>query len=168
MNNVEFPTYNQVTPSFEDVLKFIDKTFLFQRLWQLPKAKTDTELQKYETILNQQILYSKSNDIIVPKISYGFFKSKRIENGTLISPEDNPGLIIARNGIRFDFPRDRTEPHFCLADCFEEFITVALVTVGGRPLEFGTKLYSEGNFSKMFYLRGFATASAEATIEYAT
>jgi len=159
MTTPPFTGSKQIELKLEDAIPLIDKKFLYQRLWQFPKSHIDENPGKTEQILERQIILAKKENLIIPKISYGYFPCKKSGNAIIIDD--------GRDGVRFEFPRETTSPHFCLADLFDDFVCLALVTVGNEVITKGTKLFADGKFSQMFYLKGLAAASAEATIEYA-
>ena len=144
--------------AIDDILPLLNKKLLFYSLWQFPKIESNEDELKYESVLANQVIFAKKENAIKPSISYGYYKSKRIGNGTLVD--------VGKNGVKFDFPRENKSPNFCLADMFENEITLALVTVGSKVTEVTTNMFKQGNFSRMFYLKGLAAALTEATMKY--
>jgi 5-methyltetrahydrofolate--homocysteine methyltransferase len=91
---------------------------------------------------------------------YGHFACERKGNLLFVKGE--------RLTFKFDFPRERADPHRCLADFFQDgFVTMMLVTIGNEVAKAGADLFKRDKYTDAFYLKGFASESTEALASYA-
>jgi len=169
---------------FRDVADLIDREALFASRWQFRKGQTTEEWEalKKKTIIpifERLIIGCETKAIIEPKLVYGYFKCERQgDNALLVSGGETtiPSRAISPRGavrtvkervFRFEFPRQRHEPHLCVADFFHDgFISMQLATIGEKVIAHGAHLFNEKKFADAFYLRGLAAELAEATVEY--
>ena len=151
--------------SIEDVINLINKDALFSSRWQFRQGQTTDEWailkeKKILPIFEQISIKVKVENIFTPKIVYGYFKCKN--DGNLLFVTNANDAVIS-----FSFPRRGQEPHLCVADFFPDgFVAMQLVTIGSQIFDKSTKLFKEGKYSDLFYLKGFAAEVAEALAEY--
>jgi 5-methyltetrahydrofolate--homocysteine methyltransferase len=150
--------------SIDDVEPAIDKETLFSGRWQFRKGVEvgdwpEFRRVKVEPIYERILAQIKSNHILAPKISYGYFECRRSGNSLFVTGP--------RKTFRFDFPREKRVPHRCVADFFGlGFVAMQIVTVGGGVNQEASHLFKDGKFSDSFYLKGFAAEAAEALAKY--
>ncbi|MFH1830445.1 MAG: homocysteine S-methyltransferase family protein [Pseudomonadota bacterium] len=140
----------------DDVEALLDKKALFLSRWQFRKGADSKALPIYERMM----VMCRAQHIITPKIVYGYFKCEKKNNGLIAySDQGKP--------FRFDFPRERTMPHRCVADFFDlGFVAIQLATVGDGVNAAATKKFKNHEYSDAFFLKGLAASFAEATTQY--
>jgi 5-methyltetrahydrofolate--homocysteine methyltransferase len=74
---------------------------------------------------------------------------------------------------RFNFPRQSSREHLCLADYFApvasgrmDVAALQVVTVGEQATQRFDQLQEAGDYSEAYYVHGLAVQAAEATAEY--
>ena len=148
-----------------DVAGLVDREALFASRWQFRKNQSTGEWDKLKGDTIEPIyerLISTSIHVFEPKIIYGYFECKKQETALLVSSAGQKPRVI-----RFEFPRQRQTPNLCISDFFPDgFITMQLVTIGGKVIEQGAYLFKEKKYTDVFYLKGLAAEFAEATAEY--
>ncbi|MBV9356012.1 MAG: methionine synthase, partial [Chloroflexi bacterium] len=87
----------------------------------------------------------------------------------ILDPEDR-----SRELTRLSFPRQPDAEQLCLADYFRplgspelDVIALQAVTVGARAGAYVEELQVAGDYSRMLYVNGLASATAEALAEWA-
>lgn len=154
-------TVEEINP--DEFLKFVNKYTLFNNRWGYKKNNL-TEIE-YNNLLKQagkdfeeMTRVALGENILNPKVSYGYFKCKGVKNS-----------IIIDDRIELEFPRQKNEPHLCIADYFkshEDVIALQIVTLGNKPAEFTKGLNEKGKFKEYFLYHGYFTEVTEALAEY--
>lgn len=150
--------------ALDDIEPLIDRESLFAGRWQFRQGM---ESEKWEAFKNERVIpiyerwisECRANPILIPKAIYGHFECA----------EQGNGLLVTHDGksLRFDFPRERNEPHRCLADFFGDgFISMHLTTVGSRVIERAAALFAKNKYSEVLFLKGIAAGAAEAIAEF--
>ncbi|HET6977792.1 MAG TPA: methionine synthase [Pyrinomonadaceae bacterium] len=154
----------------DDVFAFINETALFKGQWQFKQGRMP--LQDYQTLVREKVrpIYeeikerSKREQLLVPKVVYGYYKCQS-EGNSLIVYDDG-------REVRFTFPRQPAGKHLCLADFFAsresgkmDVVAFHLVTVGRRASEYAHELFKADNYSDYLYFHGLSVESAEALAE---
>ena len=153
-----------------DVFAFINETALFKGQWQFKQGRTP--LDEYQTLVQNKVrpIYeelkqrSKREELLVPKVVYGYFRCQSEGNDLVVYDDDKE--------VRFTFPRQPAGKHLCLADYFAskesgkmDIVAFHLVTVGRRASEYSQQLFKSDNYSDYLYFHGLSVESAEALAE---
>lgn len=144
----------------KDIEPLIDRESLFASRWQFRQGM---EAEKWEAFKVERVLpvyermmaLCRANKILEPRYVYGYFKCRR----------DGKALIVDGDSqsFRFDLPREGREPHRSLVDFFPDGISaLQVVTVGGRVVKEGARLFQGHEYSDMFFMKGLAAEAAEA------
>ena len=154
----------------DDVFAFINETALFKGQWQFKQGRTPVE--QYQTMVQNKVrpIYeelkqrSKREQLLVPKVVYGYFRCQSEGNDLIVYDEDKE--------VTFTFPRQPGGKHLCLADFFApresgkmDVVGFHLVTVGRRASEYSQELFKSDNYSDYLYFHGLSVESAEALAE---
>ncbi|PWT87659.1 MAG: methionine synthase [Blastocatellia bacterium] len=156
----------------DDVFSFINETALFKGQWQFKQGKTATE--EYANLISNKVrpIYDelkercKRDELLVPKVVYGYFQCQSEGNELIVYREEDS------EPIRFSFPRQPSSKNLCLADYFAsresgrlDVVGFHLVTVGRKASEYSQKLFKADNYSDYLYFHGLSVESAEALAE---
>lgn len=151
--------------SLDDVEALLDKEALFASRWQFRKgadASTWEGLKKEKVlpIYERMLAMCRAQHIITPKIVYGYFRCEKKNSGLIAYNDQN-------RPFRFEFPRERTVPHRCVADFFDYgFVIIQLATAGDAVNAAAIKKFKSHEYSDAFFLKGLAASFAEATAQY--
>ena len=154
----------------DDVFAFINETALFKGQWQFKQGRTPVD--QYQALVRDKVrpIYeelkerSKREELLVPKLVYGYFRCQSEGNDLIVYNEDKE--------VRFSFPRQPAGKHLCLSDFFAsresgkmDVVAFHLVTVGRRASEYAQQLFKADNYSDYLYFHGLSVESAEALAE---
>jgi 5-methyltetrahydrofolate--homocysteine methyltransferase len=154
----------------DDVFAFVNETALFKGQWQFKQGKLPPA--EYQALVRDKVrpIYeeikerSKREELLVPKLVYGYFKCQSEGNDLIVYDEDRE--------VRFTFPRQPAGKHLCLADFFAardsgkmDVVAFHLVTVGRRASEYSHELFKADNYADYLYFHGLSVESAEALAE---
>ena len=154
----------------DDVFAFINETALFKGQWQFKQGRTP--VAEYQSLVQNKVrpIYeelkgrSKREELLVPKVVYGYFRCQSEGNDLIVYDDDRE--------VRFTFPRQPAGKHLCLADFFAskesgrmDVVAFHLVTVGRRASEYSQQLFKADNYSDYLYFHGLSVESAEALAE---
>jgi 5-methyltetrahydrofolate--homocysteine methyltransferase len=154
----------------DDVFAFINETALFKGQWQFKQGRTP--IDEYQELVQNKVrpIYeelkerSKREELLVPKVVYGYFRCQSEGNDLVVYDEEKE--------VRFTFPRQPAGKHLCLADYFAskesgrmDVVAFHLVTVGRRASEYSQELFKSDNYSDYLYFHGLSVESAEALAE---
>jgi 5-methyltetrahydrofolate--homocysteine methyltransferase len=159
--------------SLDDVFGFVNENALFKGQWQFKQGKTPPE--QYQALVRDKVrpVYeelkerSKREQLLVPKVVYGYFNCQSAGNDLIVYDENQ------REQVRFTFPRQPAGKHLCLADFFAsqesgrmDVVAFHLVTVGRRASEYSHELFTSDNYADYLYFHGLSVESAEALAEF--
>jgi 5-methyltetrahydrofolate--homocysteine methyltransferase len=154
----------------DDVFAFMNETALFKGQWQFKQGRTP--IDEYQKLVQSKVrpIYeelkerSKREELLVPKVVYGYFRCQSDGNDLVVYDEDKE--------VRFTFPRQPAGKHLCLPDYFAskesgkmDVVAFHLVTVGRRASEYSHQLFKSDNYSDYLYFHGLSVESAEALAE---
>ena len=154
----------------DDVFAFINETALFKGQWQFKQGRMPAD--EYRLLVESKVrpIYeelkerSKREELLVPKVVYGFFRCQSEGNDLIVYDDERE--------VRFTFPRQPAGKHLCLADFFAskesgrmDVVPFHLVTVGRRASEYSHELFKTDNYSDYLYFHGLSVESAEALAE---
>ena len=155
----------------DDVFAFINETALFKGQWQFKQGRMPVD--EYQALVREKVrpIYeelkerSKRDELLVPKLVYGYFRCQSEGNDLIVYNEDKE--------MRFTFPRQPAGKRLCLADYFAsrasgkmDVAAFHLVTVGRRASEYSQQLFKADNYSDYLYFHGLSVESAEALAEF--
>ena len=156
----------------EDMFAYVNETALFKGQWQFKQGKMAPE--QYKALVKEKVkpIYEElkersiREELLVPRIVYGYFPCQSEGNDLIVYGEDQ------NERVRFTFPRQPAGKHLCLADFFAsresgrmDVVAFHLVTVGRRASEYAHELFKSDNYTDYLYFHGLSVESAEALAE---
>jgi 5-methyltetrahydrofolate--homocysteine methyltransferase len=159
--------------SLDDVFSFVNETALFKGQWQFKQGRRPVE--EYEALVREKIrpIYeelrerSKREELLQPRVVYGYFPAQSSGNDLIIYEDDEK-----TERMRFTFPRQPEGKNLCLADFFAskesgrmDVAAFHLVTMGRRASEYAQELFKADNYAEYLYFHGLGVESAEALAE---
>jgi 5-methyltetrahydrofolate--homocysteine methyltransferase len=161
--------------SLDDVFSFVNETALFKGQWQFKQGRRPAD--EYEALVRDKVrpIYeelkkrSKREQLLIPRVVYGYFPCQSSGNDLIILNEDQ-----STERMRFSFPRQplRSGKHLCLADFFAakdsgriDVVAFHLVTMGSRASEYSHELFKSDNYADYLYFHGLSVEGAEALAE---
>ena len=159
--------------SLDDVFGFVNENALFKGQWQFKQGKMPPD--QYQALVRDKVrpIYeeikerSKREQLLVPKVVYGYFACQSSGNDLIVYDENQ------REQVRFTFPRQPAGKHLCLADFFAsqesgrmDVVAFHLVTVGRRASEYSHELFKSDNYADYLYFHGLSVEAAEALAEF--
>ena len=147
----------QFKPGLDEVWKHLDTNTLFRFHWGGYRAKDPSSL-RFEPLLAE--LQASAHDD-------GWLQAQ-VVSGNFACHADGDALVIADR--RLEFPRQIGGEGLCLADYFRQdgdAVALQAVTVGARAGDYVDELQRSGQYARMLYVNGLASASAEALAEWA-
>ena len=159
--------------SLDDVFAFVNETALFKGQWQFKQGRTPAE--EYQALVSGKVrpIYeelkerSKREQLLQPRVVYGYFPAQSSGNDLIIYNEDQK-----TERMRFTFPRQPAGKNLCLTDFFAakdsgqiDVVAFHLVTMGSRATEYSRKLFKSDNYADYLYFHGLSVEGAEALAE---
>ena len=159
--------------SLDDVFAYVNENALFKGQWQFKQGKMPPD--QYQALVREKVrpIYeeikqrSKRDQLLVPKVVYGYFACQSSGNDLIVYDENQ------REQVRFTFPRQPAGKHLCLADFFAsresgrmDVVAFHLVTVGRRASEYSHELFKSDNYADYLYFHGLSVEAAEALAEF--
>ena len=161
----------------EQVFAYLDRNALFAGQWQLRKAqgqsREDYEAMlaaKAEPVLQQWMDRCLEEQLLTPRVAYGYFPCGREGNSVLVfDPEQR-----SRELGRFALPRQRSGNRYCIADFYQDLadgqptdvLPMQAVTMGERATAFAQQLFQGDQYSDYLYFHGLGVQMAEALAEW--
>jgi 5-methyltetrahydrofolate--homocysteine methyltransferase len=157
----------------DDVFAFVNENALFKGQWQFKQGKRPAE--DYEVLLRDKVrpIYqelkerSKREQLLQPRVVYGYFPTQSSGNDLIIYHDDQ-----TTERMRFTFPRQPAGKNLCLADFFAakesgriDVVGFHLVTMGSRATEYSQELFKADNYAEYLYFHGLSVEGAEALAE---
>jgi 5-methyltetrahydrofolate--homocysteine methyltransferase len=158
----------------DEVFAFVNETALFKGQWQFKQGKTAPG--DYQTLVAGKVrpIYeelktrSKREELLAPKVVYGYFPCQSEGNDLIIYDDSSEN-----ERLRFTFPRQPSGKNLCLADFFAsresgrmDVVAFHLVTVGRRASQYSHQLFKSDNYADYLYFHGLSVETAEALAEY--
>ncbi|MBU0639416.1 MAG: methionine synthase [Planctomycetes bacterium] len=165
------------------VLVYLNQAMLFQVQWGFrKKGRSAADWQRYLDrellpLYRELLARCEDEDILAPQAVYGYWPANSDGDdlvifapptGTIGRPEHH-GPEVAR----FSFPRQQSEPHWCLADFWRplsagvpDVAALSLVTVGRRASEVARQWFADDEYQQYLFLHGLGVEVAEALAEY--
>jgi 5-methyltetrahydrofolate--homocysteine methyltransferase len=157
-----------------EVFKYLNERTMFSTQWQFRKGGVN--VQEYERQMKEVAYpalarlkeYCLSENILQPKVVYGFYPCGSAGDDLVIYREDGK-----TEWLRFEFPRQDHGDLLCLSDYFRtrgedgtDYVGFMGVTMGHEVTQRALKLYEAGNYQDYMFLHGLGVESAEALAEY--
>ena len=156
----------------EDVFSYVNETALFKGQWQFKQGRMPVD--EYKALVREKVkpIYEElkersiRDELLVPRIVYGYYPCQSEGNDLIVYGEDHS------ERVRFTFPRQPAGKHLCLADFFAsresgrmDVVAFHLVTVGRRASEYSHQLFKADNYTDYLYFHGLSVETAEALAE---
>ncbi len=158
--------------NIDEVSQYLNLTALFRNQWQFrPEAgESDAEFKdRLRPELRDLLAEARAKDLLVPQVVYGYFPV----NG------DGDDLVVFEPGepekelTRFSFPRQVSDPFFCIADFFrpietgqKDYAAFHIVTMGAAVSERTADLFAANKYQDYLKLHGLGVEMAEALAEF--
>ncbi len=153
-----------------DFLPLMNQQILFRGRWGYKRGKLDEA--GYQKLLNTTVFPEftalqkrvESENLLEPKIRYGWFACKRADESLVIKHNDNE--------YNFTLPRQKREPTKSLVDFFRteeqgtDLIGFFVVTLGEKIGRICQNLYGQHKYHEYLLLHGFGVEAAEALAQY--
>ncbi|WP_341879819.1 methionine synthase [Synechococcus sp. UW140] len=162
---------------FEQIFAYLDRNALFAGQWQLRKNQNQSREEydqiiqsKAEPVLKEWIERIKAEDLLSPRVAYGYFPCGRDGNSVVIYDPANPSKCLGR----FELPRQRSGNRYCIADFYRDLdnqsatdvIPMQAVTMGESATAFAKELFKADRYSDYLYFHGLGVQLAEALAEW--
>jgi 5-methyltetrahydrofolate--homocysteine methyltransferase len=157
----------------DEVFAFVNENALFKGQWQFKQGRTSAD--EYRALVAEHVrpIYedlkarSKREELLTPRVVYGYFHCQSAGNDLVIYHEDE-----RTERMRFTFPRQPVGKRLCLADYFAaqdsgrmDVVAFHLVTMGRRASRYSQELFKADNYAQYLYFHGLSVESAEALAE---
>ncbi len=156
--------------SAADIFPYVNTEALFRGRWGFRRAKLTAE--DYEKILAEKVrpLYAKlqhdtvAGGLLQPQAAYGYFRC--------FARGDDVVVRDGQHEFTFNFPRQATPPHLCIADFFKteaeggDLAGFFVVTIGARLGERTQELFAANQYHDYLMLHGFGVEVTDALAEY--
>lgn len=157
-----------------DVWPLLDRNTLFRHHWGGHRAKGPEYQNIVETVFEPELARLQEDVAregwIDPRIAIGIFGCNADGDALVIWSPSDAGREVAR----LHFPRQAEGDRLCLSDYFrpldsgeQDVIVLQAVTAGARASAYIEELQRDGDYSRMLYVNGLASSTAEALAEYA-
>ena len=156
----------------EDVFAYVNENAMFKGQWQFKQGRMPVD--EYKALVREKVkpIYEElkersiRDELLVPRIVYGYYPCQSEGNDLIVYDEDQS------ERVRFTFPRQPAGKHLCLADYFAsresgrmDVVAFHLVTVGRRASEYSHELFKSDNYTDYLYFHGLSVETAEALAE---
>jgi 5-methyltetrahydrofolate--homocysteine methyltransferase len=157
--------------AIDEMVPYLNLTALFRNQWQYrpEKGERDPEFkQRMAPLLREQIAKARAEDLLHPKVVYGYFPANSDGDDLVIWDDER----AVSEMTRFSFPRQQDDRYLCIADFFrpvgEEVDHAAfhIVTMGSRISEKTKELFDENRYTDYLLLHGLGVELAEALAEH--
>lgn len=176
----------------DEIFKYVNEVALFRGQWQFRKKKLSDE--DYDKLVNEKVLpiYNelkqkvKEQNLLQPKVVYGYFPANSYRNDLIIykpkNIEENElyniwnldiNKVELEEFVRFTFPRQIDKRNLCISDFVLpaesgrlDVVAFHVVTVGDVATEYSKYLYSNDQYTEYLFFHGLSVETAEALAEY--
>jgi len=175
----------------QEVFAFLDRNALFAGQWQLRKTQQQSRQEyeemlasKAEPVLAHWIERCLQEQLLTPRVAYGYFPCGRLGNAVVLFDPAGMGAEAAPSAAgaelgRFLLPRQRGGNRYCIADFYRDLVNgpagelqpadvlpMQAVTMGERATAFAQELFRGDQYSDYLYFHGLAVQMAEALAEW--
>ncbi len=158
------------------VFEFLSKNELFRLSWGARNthgAEWDKLQTEYEERLIKMRKQALQEGWLKPQAVYGYWPVQADGDQLVIYDPASLQVGAIVELLRFDFPRQESSEHLCLADYFRtvesgemDVVAFQVVTVGQEASERFARLQEAGDYSEAYFTHGLAVQTAEACAEY--
>jgi len=164
----------RVTADLRDVWRNLDLNTLFRHHWGGHRAR-GAEYERIVREIFEPELAALSDDALQggwlePLIVSGYFPCNALGDQLIVFDPDGSQTEVAR----LEFPRQPDGERLCLSDYFRpldsgqrDVVVLQAVSAGKRAGEYVEELQRSGDYSRMLYVNGLASGTAEALADYA-
>jgi 5-methyltetrahydrofolate--homocysteine methyltransferase len=166
----------------DDIAAFVNTTALFRNQWQFrPETRPDGSVEtddefkeRLRPLFREQLAAAKAEGLLVPQVVYGYFPANADGDDLIIWADESR----SEERTRFTFPRQRKEPHLCIADFFRpvrnpdgsegelDYAAFHIVTMGAAVSERTAELFAADKYQDYLLLHGLGHLHTEALAEY--
>jgi 5-methyltetrahydrofolate--homocysteine methyltransferase len=169
--------------SLEEVFGYLDMQALIAGQWQFRKPKEQSR-EEYDAFLQEKVYpileqwkqRVVAENLLHPKIVYGYFPCLAEGNALHLYDPQSVGAAGAQPVASFQFPRQKSLRRLCIADFFlpadqsapgqYDVFPMQAVTVGEVATEFARTLFEGNQYTDYLYFHGLAVQVAEALAEW--
>ncbi len=157
--------------SIDEIIPYLNLTALFRNQWQYrpEKGEKDPEFkERLAPLLREQIAKARSDDLLHPKVVYGYFPANADGDDLVIWDDDEAKTELTR----FGFPRQQDDPYLCIADFFRpvgeevDYAAFHIVTMGSQISERTKELFAADRYTDYLLLHGLGVEMAESLAEH--
>lgn len=169
--------------------EWINKRSLLKMHWGYKRA--GMEVDEYKKLLESKVYPAferikkefETRELFEPTIIYGYYPCRSSDSELLIFDESmgwnvdaNANKeplyeIIGRSITKFDFPRQKKQPHRAISDFFrnerDDVIALTCVSAGAKISAYEKELYDKGEYLEYNLVHGLGVELAEALAEMA-
>jgi 5-methyltetrahydrofolate--homocysteine methyltransferase len=164
----------------EEIFRYINEAALIRGQWKIVRGKrTDAE---YRKILEESIYPEleslkskvKEENLLVPKVVYGYFPCQSDGNDLIIYelPDAGGSSTGRKEWLRFAFPRQTDDRFLCISDFFApkesgrvDVVAFHMVTMGKKASEYSKKLFESNEYRDYLFFHGLSVESTEGLAE---
>jgi 5-methyltetrahydrofolate--homocysteine methyltransferase len=159
------------------LLPLIDYNTLYRLQWGGGSDKKRAEgsydklvKEEFEPLLQELVAEAKREGFLKPTAIYGYFPCVAQGDEVVVLDAQDFGQEINR----FSFPRQPGGELLCLADYFSQelrqgqpdVLPLQVVTAGAAASAYCDRLTKAGDYSRAYFIHGFASSIAEAVADY--
>ena len=170
-----------------DYSSFLDERATFMGQWGLKPSRAD-EGASYEELVETEgrprlrawLEKIQTDGLLEAAVVYGYFPAYADGNDLVILHHGAEGSSDGGSGgepgterLRFTFPRQARDRHFCLSDFVRpkvsgeiDVVPFQLVTMGNRVSEAANELYAANDYRNYLELHGLSVQLTEALAEF--
>ena len=164
----------RIAATLPEVWTHLDRNTLFRHHWGGHSARGEAYAGIVRDVFEARLAASRTDALqagwLEPLIVSGYFPCNAVADELVVfDPRDHD-----REVARLRFPRQLAGERLCLADYFRpldgglrDVVVFQAVSAGSRPGELVDELQRSGEYSRMLYVNGLASATAEALADYA-
>lgn len=170
-----------------DYSSFLDERATFMGQWGLKPSRADDGASYEELVetegrprLRAWLEKIQTDGLLEAAVVYGYFPAYADGNDLVIlhhgaegSSDGGSGGVPGTERLRFTFPRQARDRHFCLSDFVRpkesgeiDVVPFQLVTMGNRVSEAANELYAANDYRNYLELHGLSVQLTEALAEF--
>ncbi|NOX59545.1 MAG: hypothetical protein GXP29_11910 [Planctomycetes bacterium] len=153
----------------------MNEKMLFGVQWQYKRGKLSTEEHEQfirtevRSIYRELVAKCETEKILGPKAVYGFWPCMAEGDSLIVFDPNNHKRELSR----YEFPRQRKRPFWCLSDFFRptssgemDVVAFSVVTVGPQVTDIALEWFNDDRYRDYLHLHGLGVETAEALAEY--
>lgn len=152
------------------IYPYVNEQALFRGRWGYRRGNMIAD--EYDKLMQEKVLgiyaglkkRGVQENLIQPKVTYGYFKCYSRDNSVFVKDDDKT--------YEFGFPRQDFEPHLCIADFFKseteggDIAGFFVVTIGEKIGRLAKDLFEKDAYHDYLMLHGFGVEVTDALAEY--